>query len=334
MKMVKSLLLGSAAGLVAVAGAQEADLPVKAAPVEYVKICSLYGEGFFYIPGTDTCLKIGGYARWETDVGAGGSHNPYLSGSGGNQDRSINTNDYQMRARFQISADARTQTDYGTLRAYIRMGAEETTNATDGGAGTFHVERGFIQFAGFTVGKTQSYFDFFQGAFSYGGIHLGGGSETWVDTINLFAYTAQFGNGISATLSTEDNTYRRNAIWDATNAKSGAGAVAGNALAIGALPGPDGTTLFGRNTCVGNPSLLVNDAGGAMLVGCTTGDYAGTQAPDIVGSLRVDQAWGTVQVAGALHQVRANFYGNDTISSNANYTGTAPADRWGWAAMA
>ena len=45
MKMVKSLLLGSAAGLVAVSGAQAADLPVKAKPVEYVKICSLYGAG-------------------------------------------------------------------------------------------------------------------------------------------------------------------------------------------------------------------------------------------------------------------------------------------------
>ena len=65
MKMVKSLLLGSAAGLVAVAGAQAADLPVKAKAVEYVKVCSLYGAGFYYIPGTDTCIKIGGYVRYE-----------------------------------------------------------------------------------------------------------------------------------------------------------------------------------------------------------------------------------------------------------------------------
>ena len=63
MKMVKSLLLGSAAGLIAVAGAQAADLPVKAKAVEYVKICSLYGVGYYYIPGTDTCIKIGGYVR-------------------------------------------------------------------------------------------------------------------------------------------------------------------------------------------------------------------------------------------------------------------------------
>ncbi|HEY7118879.1 MAG TPA: porin [Tepidisphaeraceae bacterium] len=66
MKMVKSLLLGTAAGIVAVAGAQAADMPVKAAPVQYVKICSLYGDGFYYIPGTDTCLKMGGYLRAST----------------------------------------------------------------------------------------------------------------------------------------------------------------------------------------------------------------------------------------------------------------------------
>ena len=73
MKMVKSLLLGSAAGLVAMAGAQAADLPVKAKPVQYVKICSLYGAGFYYIPGTDTCIKIGGYVRAEVNFNAGGS---------------------------------------------------------------------------------------------------------------------------------------------------------------------------------------------------------------------------------------------------------------------
>ena len=63
MKAFKTLLLGTAAGLAAIGGAQAADMPVKAAPVQYVKICSLYGDGFYYIPGTDTCLKLGGYLR-------------------------------------------------------------------------------------------------------------------------------------------------------------------------------------------------------------------------------------------------------------------------------
>ena len=74
MKMVKSLILGSAAGLIAMSGAQAADLPVKAKPVEYVKICSLYGAGFYYMPGTDTCIKFGGYLRADTILGGAGDY--------------------------------------------------------------------------------------------------------------------------------------------------------------------------------------------------------------------------------------------------------------------
>ena len=71
MKMVKSLILGSAAGLIAMSGAQAADLPVKAKAVEYVRICSLYGAGFYFIPGTDTCIKLGGYLRVDTTFNGG-----------------------------------------------------------------------------------------------------------------------------------------------------------------------------------------------------------------------------------------------------------------------
>src|SRR6202012_6053532 len=83
MKMVKSLLLGSAAGLVAVAGAQAADLPGKAKPVEYVKGCSLYGAGFWYVPGTDTCLKIGSSVRLQTSWNTSGSDIPIGPGETG-----------------------------------------------------------------------------------------------------------------------------------------------------------------------------------------------------------------------------------------------------------
>ena len=64
-RMSKSILLGCTAAFVVVGGAHAADLPVKAKPVEYVKICSAYGAGFFYVPGTDTCIKIGGWVRAE-----------------------------------------------------------------------------------------------------------------------------------------------------------------------------------------------------------------------------------------------------------------------------
>src|SRR6187397_1827258 len=105
MKMVKSLLLGSAAGLVAVAGAQAADLPVKAKPVEYVKVCSLYGVGFYYIPGTDICMKIGGYVRYQVNMGHGNniSFGPFTS-TGRYNTRQTGI-DVGQRVRVTVSQD-------------------------------------------------------------------------------------------------------------------------------------------------------------------------------------------------------------------------------------
>src|SRR5512141_1007065 len=118
MKMVTSLLLVSAAGLVAVSGAQAADLPVKAKPVEYVKVCSLYGAGFYYIPGTDICMKIGAAVRAEYAIGNHAASLTNLDQVGADGQRTRLTGpDYQQRARAYLFLDTRQQTAYGTLRA-------------------------------------------------------------------------------------------------------------------------------------------------------------------------------------------------------------------------
>src|SRR5260221_12367153 len=88
MKTIKSLVLGSAAGLLAMSGAQAAELPVKAKAVEYVKVCSLYGAGFFYIPGTATCIKLGGYLRVATTFNGSGTQDaPAWNGDPGQGNR-------------------------------------------------------------------------------------------------------------------------------------------------------------------------------------------------------------------------------------------------------
>src|SRR6187455_1252098 len=116
MKMVKSLLLISAAGLIAVSGAQAADLPVKAKAVEYVKICSLYGAGFFYIPGTDTCIKLGGYVRIDTTFNGSIYDQPAWSGDLGQGNR---YRDYfAARSRMALTVDTRTATEYGVVRTF------------------------------------------------------------------------------------------------------------------------------------------------------------------------------------------------------------------------
>jgi len=133
MKLVKSLFLGSAAGLIAMSGAQAADLPVKAKAVEYVKVCSLYGAGFFYIPGTDTCIRLGGYMRIDTTFNGGGAYNdPSWSGAAGQDTRQ--RNQYISRVRQDLDIDTRTATEYGVVRTYFDAVFNWTTG-TDSIAG-------------------------------------------------------------------------------------------------------------------------------------------------------------------------------------------------------
>src|SRR3979409_670629 len=147
MRMIKSLLLGSAAGLVAVAGAQAADLPVKAKPVEYVKVCSLYGAGFWYVPGTDTCLKVGSYVRVQTEWDANGGGIPIGFGAATGRETRTDTNDLAVRTRAALSIDLRPQTEYGTLRSYLEVGAQQTT-PNDATQSVFF-DRGLLHFRGF-----------------------------------------------------------------------------------------------------------------------------------------------------------------------------------------
>ena len=212
MKLVKSLLLGSAAGLAAVAGAQAADLPSKkAAPVEYVRVCSAHGAGFFYIPGSDTCIKIGGRVRFEYNYSP--AFNRQSSPMG-------------MRALGRFELDARTSTEYGLLRAYTRVNFARRTGSLYSGtqlrAGTAYtgtaysyagnaqthidIDRAFVQFGGLTAGRAVSFFGFYNGDLELIGTTAGDGTVT-----NLAAYTATFGSGFSATLSIEDPLERRNA---------------------------------------------------------------------------------------------------------------------------
>lgn len=115
MKMVKGFLLGSAAGLMAAGGAQAADLPVKAKAIEYVKMCSLYGAGFYYIPGTDTCIKLGGYLRAETALNTNGVYaSGRVNGAAGANNRLSNY--YTARSREDLNIDTRTATEYGVVR--------------------------------------------------------------------------------------------------------------------------------------------------------------------------------------------------------------------------
>ena len=93
-----------------------------------MKVCDLYGAGFWYVPGTDTCIKIGAYTKVDFFEGAGGGGAPtgFFAGGAspdGGGANSVLTNNFAFRNRNDVSFDMRTQTEYGTLRSYIDVGS-------------------------------------------------------------------------------------------------------------------------------------------------------------------------------------------------------------------
>ncbi len=239
---IKSLLLGSAAALVAVSGARAADAVVIAEPepMEYVRICDTYGAGFYYIPGTETCLKFSGYMRYDIGVGTVGQMDvfdkqwlydnlaagfpggiPVDTNADGIPYYTGDTNDtYFKQARFALRVDARQETELGTLRAYAQVNFNYST-ATDGlsvlgvnvdpGIAAFpgwttadddvFIEHAYLELGGFRAGVTDSYFSTFTG---YAGSVI---NDTEISygpfRTHQLSYTFTGGNGFTAGIALE-----------------------------------------------------------------------------------------------------------------------------------
>ena len=257
---IKSLLIGSAAALVAVSGARAADAVVaEPEAVEYVRVCDAYGAGFFYIPGTETCLKIGGYVRYQID---------YANGDKG----------WRKTAKASLNFTASSDTELGTLTSYIESlpalafpAMLVGINWKDTGDnivqanelsidGTINLDYAWISLGGLTMGYHDT-------AFS-GGLDGEGGTGGYGDQVHLMSYTFSGGNGFSATLSLEEDTNNVNWVpnivgkvsysagnigvdgWVAYDDKDGAAAAAAAAWNV-----------------KGRVSVAVGDAGSLKVIG-------------------------------------------------------------------
>ena len=212
---IKSLLLGSAAALVAVSGARAADAVVVAEPepAEYVKICDVYGAGYFYIPGTETCLRIGGYVRYDIGGGDAGSLDGVNHVPDHQDDDTHST--YYKNARFTLKTWTGQETELGTLKTYTETRFnfgnssgdylnQAASNANDwqGRNKSLSLRYAWIQLGGLRVGKDDTAFDTFIG---YAGSVIQdtlvpyGGQES-----NVVQYYFDAGNGFSAVVSLEE----------------------------------------------------------------------------------------------------------------------------------
>jgi hypothetical protein len=292
MRLSMALLSAASAFVVATGAASAADLPsAKAAPVEYVRICSVHGAGFFYIPGSDTCIKFSGRVRAEfgyfqpkgfyvpaLDLEAVSPDVPFSPGFVYGRD--VDATGYQANGRLNV--DVRTSTEWGLLRAFFRYDfavnsgvyTEDRINGKSDGTNA-GLDKAFIQWAGLTAGRATSFFDFYANDLNFESI---AGAD---HTVNLFAYTATFGSGFSATLSVEDRVDNQAGInWG---------------IPVNTTSVIDGTSYY------------------SSWPGVSEIAPGGTRMPDIVANLRVDQGWGSAQLSGAIHQVRYGSLTGDSV---------------------
>jgi hypothetical protein len=210
---IKSLLLGSAAALIAVSGARAADAVTVAEPepAEYVKICDVYGAGYFYIPGTETCLRIGGYIRYDAGFGDVGTFDGAKDID--RQDGGDNKT-WRKNTRFNLKTWTGQETELGTLKTYTEtrfnfgngVGVNGAGDAVDNPAVNKSVTLNFawIQLGGLRVGKDETPYDQF----------IGYAGNVVQDTIipygikdtNVVSYYFDAGSGFSGVISLEEGS--------------------------------------------------------------------------------------------------------------------------------
>jgi len=276
MTLMKSLLLGSAAGVVAIASAQAADLPTrKGAPaVEYVRICSITVNGKpvvgWTLPGSDTCFRLVGYITGQVE--GGNLHTPeYVDsyntksgqtagqgGVGGVGGGGVLAHpDFGYTTRLNFGFDAVSNTAYGPLVAHAEMQFEDGNGFNNTG-NTAYINLAYVTWAGITAGRAPSFFSFTGGGPAWNNF-FSPDQQGW-NQPDLLAYTASFGGGFSATIAAQ-------------------------------------TAYTGSNL-----GSNVNDFANTI-AGIANYSYNGERVPDIVGNLKVSQGWGSAQVSGVGHYV-------------------------------
>ena len=270
----------------------------KSKPVEYVKVCPAFGPGFYYIPGSDTCLKIGGNV-WVEGMWA--------------QPQTKGQDTLGYRTQMRITLDARTNTEYGLLRTVVdprfnkRNGNENSASQvregnayngsnTEGTSKQTHINTtAYIQLGGLTVGRLSSFANAQFGSNDLvGPVGVDARDET-----NTVAYTLALGNGMTLTGALEDGT---------DSNRMGVFSQAGGVAYAAAKP-----AVYTDATTVGGTATLKTAAVAAVGSPVT---YGGNRVPDAVLAFKIDQAWGSANLAASSHAIN---YSTNQFSTEYGY---------------
>ncbi len=239
---VKTLALAAAAAAAATS-AQAADLPMAAEPVNYVQACDAFGAGYFQLPGSATCVKLGGriraqyvshdFANGVGDVTKEGAEavsvgidadgdavvglgDDFIKLDGTDaagevtQKREVlaaveeETNDYSAYTRGYLYFTSMTGTDFGTIKTFTEL----TATWDEEGNGTNGLGDAWVQigtnYGSFLFGRETSVFDAFTGYTWIGPVGLSLSDESALQA----SFTGDLGNGVTASISAESASYR------------------------------------------------------------------------------------------------------------------------------
>ena len=278
-----------------------------------VAACREHGPGFFAIAATGACARIGGLVRLD---------------AGGTAPLPVKSRDRFGPATLgRISVDARSRTEWGVTRTFVRFGLQSLTGrgfsgGLDRRAGGFGatgvdtfgraqkgvlLDRAFIQFGGLTAGRAASFYDFYAHDVEMTSVTPASDPPP----VNLLAYTFKAGGGIRLTVAAEDPTSRRTPVaftrmWG------------GRTLLTGGIP----VAPVPAGAIDGAPDFALVDTRQRL------------NAPDVTAALRLDGGWGAAQLSGAIHQVNMGPFVSTLNPGVAPVAAARPAARYGFAAQA
>jgi hypothetical protein len=327
-KLLKSSFLCSAAALAGVASARAADLPTyKSAPVEYVRVCDAYGAGFFYIPGTETCLKVGGLVVAETRAfdptysiggtgfygnGIGQAHVGTVNANGGavgtgfgyvpsasqyTNARSRDGVGYGALGRIEL--DARTASGWGTVRTFLRVdsyfgsGDNAATGSNGSIPGTFNTTAGTSAPRETTIVN--------KAFIQFAGLTAGRAQSIFDFYADNYNYQGLRGSNATVALLAYTATFG-----------------SGFSAALSLEDQASRRTNIGSTIAGGYNAAFVQQTVTYGGISSTSfqANPAGQRVPDIVGNVRLDQPWGAVQLSAAAHQVRASLFAAGALATS------------------
>jgi len=238
--MKLSTLLLSSAALVVAGSAYAADLPAKkGAPAAKATGCPAFGAGYFQIPGGDNCIKFSGYMAYD-----------------GNYNSTAGT--YSQSADSRLRMDVKSNSELGVINGVARW---------NGSSSGFSMSRAFVQVGGLTAGRNASLADIAgTSAWNYGASLAGGtGVGLWYampvgnTTVTIGEENAVAGStnaqkrpDVLAAISTSAGSVKVDVVGVSHEATDESGSTSANGYAIlgrvGVSAGAFGAAVFGGSS--------------------------------------------------------------------------------------